>query len=59
MNCYTNNYGGKGCCQPDECGTYVTIDLRASRDLRARLVRRGFRVTGAVPVRRAKTGKRP
>ncbi|GEM_PF-1749618 len=36
MNCYTNNYGGKGCCQPDECGTYVTIDLRASRDLRAR-----------------------
>ena len=26
MNCYTNNYGGKGCCQPDECGTYVTIE---------------------------------
>ena len=25
MNCYTNNYSGKGCCQPGECATYVTI----------------------------------
>lgn len=25
MNYYTGTYKGNGCCQPDPCGTYVTV----------------------------------